>query len=184
VRPDFALNALLKQICLLHPVPGRMQIVGENSDITVVVDYAHTPDALKVALKALREHFHGDVWCVFGCGGNRDQGKRPLMAEMAEQFAENLIVTDDNPRTESAEDIIRQIVLGVADTRKLTVERDRAKAIALAISGAVAGDVVLIAGKGHENYQDINGRKLAFSDVAQARLALQARMKADRGRSL
>jgi UDP-N-acetylmuramoyl-L-alanyl-D-glutamate--2,6-diaminopimelate ligase len=132
----------------------------------------------------LREHFHGDVWCVFGCGGNRDQGKRPLMAEMAEQFAENLIVTDDNPRTESAEDIIRQIVLGVADTRKLTVERDRAKAIALAISGAVAGDVVLIAGKGHENYQDINGRKLAFSDVAQARLALQARMKADRGRSL
>jgi UDP-N-acetylmuramoyl-L-alanyl-D-glutamate--2,6-diaminopimelate ligase len=106
------------------------------------------------------------------------------MAEMAEQFAENLIVTDDNPRTESAEDIIRQIVLGVADTRKLTVERDRAKAIALAISGAVAGDVVLIAGKGHENYQDINGRKLAFSDVAQARLALQARRKADRGRSL
>ncbi len=184
VRPDFALNALLKQICLVHPVPGRMQIVGESSDITVVVDYAHTPDALKAALQALREHFHGDVWCVFGCGGNRDQGKRPLMAEVAEQFADNLIVTDDNPRTESAEDIIRQIVLGVANTRKLTVERDRAKAIALAISGAVAGDVVLIAGKGHENYQDINGRKLAFSDVAQARLALQARRKADRGRSL
>lgn len=183
VRPDFSLAALLEKVCELHPVSGRMQIVGENSDITAVVDYAHTPDALKVALQALREHFHGQVWCVFGCGGNRDQGKRPLMAEVAEQYADTLIVTDDNPRTENADAIIRQIVLGVADTRKLTVERDRAAAIAMAISRASTGDVVLIAGKGHENYQDINGRKLAFSDVAQARLALQARMNSSKGAS-
>jgi len=181
LRPDFSLNALLERICQLHPVPGRMQIVGEASDITAVVDYAHTPDALTVTLQALREHFQGRLWCVFGCGGNRDQGKRPLMAEVAEQFADALIVTDDNPRTENADAIVRQIVLGVANAEKLTVERDRAKAIVVAISRAAAGDVVLIAGKGHENYQDINGRKLPFSDVAQARIALQLRSGTSRG---
>lgn len=175
VRPDFSLSTLLEHICGLQPVAGRMQIVGEHSDITAVVDYAHTPDALKVTLQALREHFHGNIFCVFGCGGNRDQGKRPLMAEVAERYADALIVTDDNPRTESSDAIIRQIVLGVEDTRKLSVERDRAKAISLAIARAKAGDVVLIAGKGHENYQDINGHKMAFSDVAQARVALQLR---------
>jgi len=174
-RPDFSLYKLLERICDLHPVPGRMQIVGETSDITAVVDYAHTPDALKVTLQALREHFQGRLWCVFGCGGNRDQGKRPLMAEVAEKFADALIVTDDNPRTENADAIVRQIVLGVSDAQKLTVERDRATAIEVAISRAAAGDVVLIAGKGHENYQDINGLKLPFSDVAQARAALQRR---------
>lgn len=181
VRPDFSLSALLERISQLQPVPGRMQIVGEHSDITAVVDYAHTPDALKVSLQALREHFNGKLWCVFGCGGNRDQGKRPLMAEVAGQHADAVIVTDDNPRTENADAIIRQIVLGVEDTRKLTVERDRASAIGLAISRASAGDVVLIAGKGHENYQDINGHKLAFSDVAQTRVALQARSSCGSG---
>lgn len=181
VRPDFSLTGLLERICQLQPVPGRMQIVGERSDIVAVVDYAHTPDALRVSLQALREHFNGQLWCVFGCGGNRDQGKRPLMAEVAEQYADALIVTDDNPRTENADAIIRQIVLGVSDTRKLTVERDRATAIALAIAGASSGDVVLIAGKGHENYQDVNGHKQAFSDVAQARIALQARMSSGTG---
>jgi len=181
VRPDFSLNVLLERISHLQPVPGRMQIVGETSDITAVVDYAHTPDALKVSLQALREHFSGRLWCVFGCGGNRDQGKRPLMAEVAEQFADALIVTDDNPRTERADAIVRQIVLGVANAEKLTVERDRAKAIALAISRAAAGDVVLIAGKGHENYQDINGQKIPFSDVAQARAALQRRSDSGKG---
>ncbi|MEK7259969.1 MAG: cyanophycin synthetase, partial [Pseudomonadota bacterium] len=154
---------------------GRMEIVGGSSDITAVVDYAHTPDALRSALVALREHFSGKIWCVFGCGGNRDQGKRPMMAEAAEQYADQLIVTDDNPRTECADDIIRQILLGVEDNSGLVVERDRAKAISLAISSAAPGDVVLIAGKGHENYQDVNGKRMVFSDVAQARLALQAR---------
>ena len=176
-RSDFRLDTLLDRLSCLQPVTGRMEIVGDSTDITVVVDYAHTPDALRSALIALREHFSGNVWCVFGCGGNRDQGKRPMMAEAAEQYADRLIVTDDNPRTECADDIIRQILLGIEDSSRMVVERDRAKAITLAITSAVRGDVVLIAGKGHENYQDVNGKKMVFSDVAQARLALQARSK-------
>jgi UDP-N-acetylmuramoyl-L-alanyl-D-glutamate--2,6-diaminopimelate ligase len=175
VRPHFSLAALLERVALLQPVPGRMQIVPQPADITAVVDYAHTPDALQVSLQALREHFHGRLWCVFGCGGNRDQGKRPLMAEIAERHADMLVVTDDNPRMEDADAIIRQIVLGVTDTGKLIVERDRARAIALAVASAAPGDVVMIAGKGHENYQDIKGQKLPFSDVAHARAALQKR---------
>lgn len=175
MRPHFSLSALLERVALLQPVPGRMQIVAQPADITAVVDYAHTPDALQVSLQALREHFHGKIWCVFGCGGNRDQGKRPLMAEIAERHADMLVVTDDNPRLEDADAIVRQIVLGVTDTRKLIIERDRAKAIALAVAGAAPGDVVMIAGKGHETYQDIKGQKLMFSDVAQARAALQQR---------
>lgn len=174
-RTDFHLARLLERLSHLSPVAGRMEIVGDSGDITAVVDYAHTPDALRVALLALREHFTGRIWCVFGCGGNRDQGKRPLMAEMAEQFADMLIVTDDNPRTESADEIVRQILLGIEDTSRLIVERDRARAIESAIVGASAGDVVLIAGKGHENYQDVNGQRMAFSDVKQARIALTMR---------
>ena len=174
-RSDFKLERLLEHLAHLEPVSGRMEIVGDSGDITAVVDYAHTPDALRVALLALREHFTGRIWCVFGCGGNRDQGKRPLMAEMAEQYADMLVVTDDNPRTESADEIVRQILLGIEDTSLLLVERDRAKAIELAIVGARSGDVVLIAGKGHENYQDINGKRMAFSDVKQARIALTKR---------
>ncbi len=173
--PGFSLARLLEALCQLRPVAGRMEIVGDDSDITAVVDYAHTPDALRVALQALREHFSGKLWCVFGCGGNRDQGKRPIMAEMAEAFADRVIVTDDNPRKEDADDIVRQILLGIEDTSGLIVERDRAKAIALAIAGAQPGDVVLIAGKGHENYQDINGKRMVFSDVNQARIALAQR---------
>ena len=176
-RDDFDIDALFAQLGQVKSVSGRMEMIGdESSDITVVVDYAHTPDALRVALMALREHFAGRIWCVFGCGGNRDQGKRPLMAEMAEQYADVLVVTDDNPRKENADEIVRQIVLGITDTTKLTVQRDRARAIELAIANAAAGDVILIAGKGHENYQDIDGQKMAFSDVKQARLALTRRM--------
>ncbi len=174
-RTDFKLELLLERLSHLEPVSGRMEIVGDSGDITAVVDYAHTPDALRVALLALREHFTGRIWCVFGCGGNRDQGKRPLMAEMAEQYADMLIVTDDNPRTENADEIVRQILLGIVDNSRLIVERDRAKAIESAIVGASAGDVVLIAGKGHENYQDVNGQRMAFSDVKQARIALGKR---------
>ncbi|MGJ8690266.1 MAG: UDP-N-acetylmuramoyl-L-alanyl-D-glutamate--2,6-diaminopimelate ligase [Gammaproteobacteria bacterium] len=177
VRADFDIEELFKQLSQVSAVSGRMEMISdESADITVVVDYAHTPDALRVALLALREHFAGRVWCVFGCGGNRDQGKRPLMAEMAERHADVLVVTDDNPRKEDADDIVRQILLGIEDKSELIVQRDRAKAIELAISNAAAGDVVLLAGKGHENYQDINGKKMVFSDVKQARLALARRM--------
>jgi UDP-N-acetylmuramoyl-L-alanyl-D-glutamate--2,6-diaminopimelate ligase len=181
-RPHFSLSALLERVALLQPVPGRMQIVAQPADITAVVDYAHTPDALQVSLQALREHFQGRIWCVFGCGGNRDQGKRPLMAEIAERHADMLVVTDDNPRLEDADAIVRQIVLGVTDSGKLIVERDRAKAIALAVASAAPGDVVMIAGKGHETYQDVRGQKLMFSDVAQARAALQRRGAAELAR--
>jgi UDP-N-acetylmuramoyl-L-alanyl-D-glutamate--2,6-diaminopimelate ligase len=175
-RTDFSIDNLFTSLSLLRPVTGRMQIVGEAGDITAVVDYAHTPDALRSALIALRDHFTGKVWCVFGCGGNRDQGKRPLMAEVAESFADYLIVTDDNPRTESPDDIVKQIVLGFEDVERVIVERDRAKAISLAIHNAEPGDVVLIAGKGHETYQDVNGNRMAFSDAGQARIALQERL--------
>jgi UDP-N-acetylmuramoyl-L-alanyl-D-glutamate--2,6-diaminopimelate ligase len=174
-RSDFSLNNLIMHLTRLYPVEGRMQIVECDSDITVVVDYAHTPDALRVALLALRDHFNRKIWCVFGCGGNRDQGKRPLMGETAERFADVLIVTDDNPRMECADEIVRQILLGIEDSSRITVQRDRAEAIAWAISNAEKGDVVLIAGKGHESYQEIKDRRVVFSDVNQARLALQKR---------
>jgi len=175
-RTNFSLDYLFTSLSRLRPVAGRMQIVGEAGDITAVVDYAHTPDALRSALIALRDHFTGNVWCVFGCGGNRDQGKRPLMAEVAESFADHLVVTDDNPRTESPDEIVKQIVLGFEDFTRVVVERDRAKAISLAINNARSGDVVLIAGKGHETYQDINGNRMAFSDAGQARIALLERI--------
>ena len=180
-RSEFDLDNLLLAVSKLRPVTGRMQIVGEAGDITAVVDYAHTPDALRSALVSLRDHFTGRVWCVFGCGGNRDQGKRPLMAEVAETFADHLIVTDDNPRTESPDEIVKQIVLGFEDITSVIVERDRAKAIAIAINSAKAGDVVLIAGKGHETYQDVDGNRMAFSDASQARLALQKRLRNQQG---
>ena len=180
-RTDFDIDALFERLAGVSAVSGRMEMINDDSaDVTVVVDYAHTPDALRVALLALREHFTGRIWCVFGCGGNRDQGKRPLMAEMAEQYADILVVTDDNPRKENADEIVRQIVLGIEDQSNLTVQRDRAKAIGLAIANAAAGDVVLLAGKGHEDYQDINGQRMAFSDVKQARLALARRHESSR----
>ncbi|MDX1491225.1 MAG: UDP-N-acetylmuramoyl-L-alanyl-D-glutamate--2,6-diaminopimelate ligase [Pseudohongiellaceae bacterium] len=176
-RPNFSLDAIFSGVSRLRPVDGRMQIVGEVGDITAVVDYAHTPDALRSALVALKDHFDGKIWCVFGCGGNRDTGKRPLMAEVAEANADYLLVTDDNPRTESPDEIVKQIMLGFEDASRVKVERDRAKAIAFAIEQAKSGDVVLIAGKGHETYQDVNGNRMAFSDVSQARVALQARQQ-------
>lgn len=170
------LDRLLAVISDLKPVAGRMEIVGDNSgDITAVVDYAHTPDGLKSALTALREHFSGNVWCVFGCGGNRDKGKRPLMGEFAEQYADHLIICDDNPRNEDGDDIVNHILSGIEMLSKVSIERDRAKAIAFAISNAQPGDVVLVAGKGHESYQDIAGKKEIFSDANHVRLALQSR---------
>jgi len=181
-KREFSLAQILAAISQLKSVSGRMEIVGGQEDITAVVDYAHTPDALKSALIALRAHFTGDIWCVFGCGGNRDQGKRPLMAEVAEQYANHTIVTDDNPRNESADDIVRQIMLGVEDKSHFHIERDRAAAIVMAIQKARPGDVVLIAGKGHESYQDIGGNRMVFSDVSQVRLALNSRTISDQGR--
>ena len=174
-KNDIDIAIICEKISNLQSVAGRMEIIGDKSDITVVVDYAHTPDSLKNALTALQHHFRGKVWCVFGCGGNRDQGKRPMMGEIAEKYADHLIVTDDNPRNEEGDNIVHHILSGMNNQRAASVIRDRAKAIALAISHANPQDVVLIAGKGHEAYQDVSGIKNIFSDSKQVRLGLQNR---------
>lgn len=146
-------------------VTGRMQAYGGEKQALVVVDYAHTPDALQQALLALKPHTQGKLWCVFGCGGDRDRGKRPLMGQVAERFSDQLILTNDNPRSESPQTIIEEIKSGLICPWAVEVELDRGAAIAHAIDCAEPGDVVLIAGKGHEAYQIIGDEKLPFSDI-------------------
>jgi UDP-N-acetylmuramoyl-L-alanyl-D-glutamate--2,6-diaminopimelate ligase len=149
----------------LQPVIGRMEKFTQSGCATVIVDYAHTPDALDAALKAVHAHIQdGKLWCVFGCGGDRDQGKRPLMAAVAEAHADQVVVTDDNPRFEASETIIEQILLGFAKPEQVQVIADRQMAITHTLQQAKAGDIVLIAGKGHEDYQEIAGQRIDFSD--------------------
>ncbi len=142
---------------------GRMESFGRKGDAQFVVDFAHTPDALRNALSSLRQHCAGKLWVVFGCGGDRDRGKRPQMADAA-QLADEVIVTNDNPRYEDPDVIVNEIMLGFADKKNVVVEQDRAKAIMLAVKSAVPGDVVLIAGKGHEDYQIVGSERLEFCD--------------------
>jgi UDP-N-acetylmuramyl-tripeptide synthetase len=159
----------------LTPVPGRMECLGQPGQPLAAVDYAHTPDALGQALQALRPlaaQRGGQLWCVFGCGGDRDASKRPLMGAMAARYADRVVVTSDNPRSEQADSIISQILRGLSGYADVTVEADRAQAIAWTLAQAGASDVVLIAGKGHEDYQEIAGQRFAFSDLAQVRHAL------------
>jgi len=141
----------------------------------VCVDYAHTPDALDKVLSALlplARSRGGALWCVFGCGGDRDAGKRPLMGAVAARLADRVVLTSDNPRSEDPVSILAAIRHGIATACELAVEVDRAQAITLALAGADAGDIVLLAGKGHETTQEIAGHKYPFSDIAHARLAL------------
>lgn len=160
----------------LMPVDGRMnRLGGEGGAPLVVVDYAHTPDALEQALASLRAHTAGTLTCVFGCGGERDTGKRPQMAAIAERLADRVIVTDDNPRNEDGDAIVADILAGFRDAARVRVQRDRAAAIAVAIEGAGPEDVVLVAGKGHEPYQDVGGVKLPFEDAAVVRDCLRRR---------
>lgn len=162
----------------LQPVPGRMQRLVAAGQPLVAVDYAHTPDALDKALRALRPlaaERGGRLWCVFGCGGDRDAGKRPLMGAVAQQQADRVLVTSDNPRSEDPATIIHQILQGTIAGASVQPEPDRAAAIAAAIGQADALDVVLIAGKGHEDTQETAGVRLPFSDMAHAQAALQAR---------
>jgi UDP-N-acetylmuramyl-tripeptide synthetase len=163
----------------LSPVPGRMQQVpAAHGQPLVLVDYAHTPDALEKALQALQplaRERGGALWCVIGCGGDRDASKRPLMAAAAEREAQHPVLTSDNPRSEDPLAILAQMRAGLAQPDAARIEPDRAAAIARAVQGAAAHDVVLIAGKGHEDYQDIMGVKKPFSDLEQARAALLAR---------
>ena len=176
-----ALPAAVRACQGLTAVPGRMDCMGGDQAPLVVVDYAHTPDALENALSALRpvaDARAGALWCVFGCGGDRDAGKRPAMGAIAMQGADLVIVTSDNPRTERPESIIAQILAGMSTQRAPRVLMDRAQAIAEAVTQATERDVVLIAGKGHESTQEIGGQKFEFSDKDHARLALLARSAA------
>ena len=165
---NIALEDATRALSDVSAPPGRMQWVRAASGPTVFIDYAHTPNALAVALQALRPHTRGRLWCVFGCGGDRDAGKRPQMAALAERHADRVVVTSDNPRTENPADIIRDVMAGFRDAGRATVIEDRAAAIAWAIENASDADVVLIAGKGHEDYQVIGDERISFSDYGAA----------------
>ncbi|MBI3284044.1 MAG: UDP-N-acetylmuramoyl-L-alanyl-D-glutamate--2,6-diaminopimelate ligase [Burkholderiales bacterium] len=167
-----AWNKAVAIIEKLTPVPGRMQLLGTAGHVMVVIDYAHTPDALEKTLETLQHvalERGGALWCVFGCGGDRDPGKRPQMGKIA-QLAQHVVVTSDNPRSENPDAIIQDILLGMDTTPQVIA--DRANAILYAIKHAGNQDVVLLAGKGHETYQDIKGKKWPFSDEEHASLAL------------
>lgn len=158
-------DALITAISQLKTVPGRMQSVQVAGAPVAIVDYAHTPQALEAALKAARAHRPAHLICVFGCGGDRDRGKRPLMAAAAEKFADRVYLTDDNPRSEDPEAIFADIKAGFRSPRGVIATHDRAEAIREALESAGSDDIVLIAGKGHENYQLIGDQRLEFCDV-------------------
>ncbi len=171
------LETILTCFKKVKSVPGRMETVGGHEQPLVVVDYSHTPDSLEKALQALRPHCQGKLFCVFGCGGDRDRGKRPLMAAIAERCADHVIVTDDNPRTEDPEQIVADILKGFVHPEKIIVQHDRSKAIYNSIQYAQRGDCVLIAGKGAETYQQIGEVKIPFSDIEQVNRCLAENKK-------
>ncbi len=175
------LAAVASQLCLGHslksittvanqikPITGRMELFSRPDSPSLVVDYAHTPDALENALLAARNHTKGKLWVVFGCGGDRDQGKRPLMGEVAEKLADNIVLTNDNVRNEQAASIIEDILTGILNPQQVTVEFDRTEAITQAFEQAQADDLILLAGKGHEQYQIIGDCEHAYDERALA----------------
>ncbi|MEZ0186927.1 MAG: UDP-N-acetylmuramoyl-L-alanyl-D-glutamate--2,6-diaminopimelate ligase [Candidatus Reddybacter sp.] len=177
-----ALPVVLAAVEQLKSVPGRLEVVDAQALPVIVVDYAHTADALEKALTALRPACKGRLWCVFGCGGDRDQGKRPVMGAVAAELADQLVITSDNPRSEDAQAIIDDVLAGVLTAGDKNAAHqvfiDRRAAIRFAVNNAAEQDVVLIAGKGHEDYQLIKDQRLPFNDVAEARLALRERGEA------
>jgi len=183
------LAAAAQASAALTPVPGRMQAAwtdGPASLPLLLVDYAHSPDAVEKALQALQplaEHRGGRLWCVLGCGGERDRSKRPLMAAAAEREAARLVLTSDNPRSEDPLQILLEMQAGLSEPVRAIVEPDRAEAIQEAVDMADARDIILLAGKGHEDYQEIAGVRHPFSDVVQGRLALQRRWQTEQGES-
>jgi len=164
---------------------GRLELAGSKNGAPIFIDYAHKPDAMAKALASLRPYTSGRLVVVFGAGGDRDTGKRPIMGRIAHENADRVIVTDDNPRSENPQDIIAAIVPGISGQHQ--VIEDRAQAIALAINSAHAIDTVLIAGKGHEDYQEIQGVKYPFSDIELAQRSLEAwplrQAQGERGRA-
>ncbi|HEX5362103.1 MAG TPA: UDP-N-acetylmuramoyl-L-alanyl-D-glutamate--2,6-diaminopimelate ligase [Fluviicoccus sp.] len=170
---DVSLSDAVRAIEAVPPVRGRMECYSGDRK-TAVVDYAHTPDALEKVLSTLREHSQGQLWCVFGCGGDRDPGKRPIMGAIASRLADRVIVTSDNPRSENPDRIIDAVLAGIPgdDRPRVQVCADRRRAIAMALAEAVPGDLVLIAGKGHEDYQEIQGVRYHFDDAEEVRRGL------------
>ncbi len=175
------LSAAVAALARVEAVPGRMQRLGGGTQPLVVVDYAHTPDALENVLRTLREvirhqspitNHQSRLTCVFGCGGERDRGKRPQMGRLATRLADRVIVTSDNPRGENPQRIIADILEGAGSGDELAVIPDRRSAVHYAVAGAQRGDIVLLAGKGHEAYQLIDGVRHPFSDALEARRAL------------
>jgi len=167
---DIPLDAAVRALEAVQPVRGRMEC-WSNGNMTAVVDYAHTPDALEKVLQTLREHVQGRLWCVFGCGGDRDSGKRALMGAIAARLADRVVVTSDNPRSEEPDRIIADVLsgLGIEDKVRVQVCTDRRDAIAMAMKEAATGDLVLVAGKGHEDYQEVRGVRYAFDDAEEVR---------------
>ncbi|MBQ8944006.1 MAG: UDP-N-acetylmuramyl-tripeptide synthetase, partial [Clostridia bacterium] len=156
-------DAVLENIAQCKGVKGRMEVVPTGTDYTVIIDYAHTPDGLKNVLTSLRETVQGRIICLFGCGGDRDRTKRPIMGSIVSEYADIPVVTSDNPRTENPDLIIEDILDGMGTGRKY-VEPNRKKATALALSKAKAGDVVVLAGKGHEDYQILGTEKVHYDE--------------------
>lgn len=174
---EYPFKEVLERVSELKPVAGRMNRLGGGpNEPSIVIDYAHTPDALAQVLSALRTHCRGKLWCVFGCGGDRDPGKRALMAIVAEQWSDVVIVTQDNPRTENPDKIMEDILKGFSSERtNILIEADRARAIDIAVAQASPSDLIVIAGKGHETFQIIQTEKIPFVDEHCARQALARR---------
>jgi UDP-N-acetylmuramoyl-L-alanyl-D-glutamate--2,6-diaminopimelate ligase len=172
---DLSLEQVITALTHVHAAPGRMETFGGGRDALAVVDYAHTPDALRKALSAARAHCPGRLVVVFGCGGDRDPGKRPMMGSIAAELADDIVITDDNPRTESPQAIAAGIAAGIAPDKPFRIELDRGRAIRESLAAAGSGDVVVIAGKGHESYQIYGTERREFSDQKTVLATLAAR---------
>lgn len=173
-----SLEGALSRLAKVEGVSGRMQHLQVQGKPLVVIDYAHTPDALGHVLSSLQDHQHDNIWCVFGCGGDRDKGKRSIMGTVAESLSDRVVITTDNPRSEDPQSIVDDICEGIANLSQLDVVLDRAEAIEFAINHATAEDIVVIAGKGHETYQEVNGIRYPFSDTDVAKSFLGVKREA------
>ena len=169
------LAAIPAKLAALHGVPGRAERIGLGNGAAAIIDYAHTPAALANILQGVRAHVPGKLWCIYGCGGDRDRGKRPLMAQAAEQYADAVVITDDNPRTENPADIIADSLRGMGHREKAWIKQPREEAIRFVLPQLQAGDAVVIAGKGHEDYQILGTTKHHYSDQETVRTWLQNR---------
>jgi len=172
---NVAFDESIKRLQAITPVAGRMELIIAENKPAVIVDYAHTPQGVAAACNAVKQHFSAGLWCVFGCGGDRDREKRPLMAQAVERYADHIIVTSDNPRHEDPRLIIEQIVNGLAEPDAAMTYVDRREAIAHAVAHATPDEVILIAGKGHESCQIVGDKYIVFDDRDVARALLDAR---------